>query len=147
MTIRDKSGNVLVALHSGRDLSEQVLRNAQFAGLELEGFCFDSADLAGADFTGSDLYGANLMDARCDDCSFRNADLRGAAFFRASLRRADLRNARLGPNNMLTPSDVSGVDFTDALLEGADFTAASYDTETKFPAGFDPLQRGLHLDS
>lgn len=147
MTILDKSGNVLVTAHAGRDLSEQVLRGAQLAGLELEGFSFDSADLTGADFTDADLYGANFMDACCDDCSFVNADLRGAAFFRASFRRADLRNARLGLNNMLTPSDVSAVDFTDALLEGAEFTGARYDIETKFPGGFDPIQRGLCLDS
>ena len=73
------------------------------------------------------------------------ADLRGASFFRASFRRADFRQARLCLDNLLGSTDVSGLDFSDALLDEADFTGAIYDTGTKFPVGFNPLQRGLRL--
>ena len=68
---------------------------------------------------------ATLVEVRLDGSVLVGADLTGAALDRASLR---------------------GTDFRDAILQGASFVGAIYDDQTKFPAGFDPVARGLIKD-
>jgi uncharacterized protein YjbI with pentapeptide repeats len=120
-----------------------IIWNAYLANRELEGICFDSSDLRGSDFTGADLYGANLSDGNFDSCVFVGADLRWAYMYRASFRNADMRDVRFSLSELASPLDLSSVDFSNANLDGADFTGAIYDSETVFPDGFDPAARGL----
>jgi uncharacterized protein YjbI with pentapeptide repeats len=120
-----------------------VIRNAQLAGCELEGISFDSSDLQGSDFSGADLYGAILTDSNFDSCLFVRADLRSAFMFRVSFRYADLRGARFSLDEMGGPMIFRAIDFSNANLDEADFTGAFYDTDTVFPSGFKPEERGL----
>jgi uncharacterized protein YjbI with pentapeptide repeats len=56
-----------------------------------------------------------------------------------------LTGARFGLDELGGGLRLIGVDFTNAILDGADFTGATYDSGTIFPHGFDPAQRGLIL--
>jgi uncharacterized protein YjbI with pentapeptide repeats len=145
MEIYDKTGK-LIASSSPPDkrvFDNMVIRDACLSNHELEGISFDGSDLQGSDFNGSDLYGANLSDSKCDFCSFVNADLRNSFMFRTSFRNADMRSARFSLDEMGGGLILNSVDFSDANLEGADFTGAIYDSETIFPKGFNPQARGM----
>jgi len=120
-----------------------VIRNAHLAGMELEGISFDGSDLRGSDFTGSDLYGAFLCDSNFESCRFTNADLRSAFIHNDNFRGADLRGARLCKDEMGGGLRIYQSDFTNAILDGADFAGAAYDSMTIFPEGFDPTEHGL----
>jgi uncharacterized protein YjbI with pentapeptide repeats len=145
MEIYDKSGVVIATSKppDTRIFDNMVIRNASLAGCELEGISFDGSDLQGSDFTGADLYGAILSDSNFDSCAFVDADLRYAYMYKVSFRHADMRRARFSLNELGGPLRMSAVDFSNANLEGADFTGAIYDSETIFPQGFDPEGRGL----
>jgi hypothetical protein len=41
------------------------------------------------------------------------------------------------------PMIFRAIDFSNANLDEADFTGAFYDTDTVFPSGFKPEERGL----
>jgi uncharacterized protein YjbI with pentapeptide repeats len=145
MEICDKSGVVIAKSNppDTRIFDNMVIRNASLASRELEGISFDGSDLQGSDFTGADLYGAILSDSNFDRCVFMDADVRYAHMFRVSFRHADMRCARFSLDEMGGSLLLSAVDFSEANLEGADFTGAVYDSETIFPAGFNPEERGL----
>jgi uncharacterized protein YjbI with pentapeptide repeats len=145
MIIYDRNRNVIATSNppDGRLFENMIIRNALLAGLELEGISFDGSDLRGSDFSGSDLYGANLSDTNLESCKFVNADLRSAFISRVSFRNADLRGARFSLDEMGGALSLNEVDFSDANLDGADFTGAIYDSMTVFPSGFNPEIRGL----
>ncbi len=82
------------------------------------------ANLSNADLEGADLRGADL----------RNADLRNADLEGADLRGADLRNANL-----------RGANLRGANLRGANLLNATFNKETVFPKGFDPVSCGMKL--
>jgi hypothetical protein len=95
------------------------------------------ARLGHAQLDGADLRGAHLefMDCRTDEApyaSFERADFRGAKLMRARFGEANLREAHL-----------EGADLTGALLKQAAVAGALYDSRTVFPAGFDPVARGM----
>jgi uncharacterized protein YjbI with pentapeptide repeats len=72
--LRNVAGEVIATFNdrAGRcDLSEQVLHNADFRGMTLEGALFDDADLTGAAFTGVELYWASFFRA---NLTIRRAD-------------------------------------------------------------------------
>jgi hypothetical protein len=66
--------------------------------------------------------------------------LRGMTFTACDFRGADLRSTDLA-NSYLWECDFTGADLTDAVLTGATF-----DTFTRWPAGFNPQAHGAHLD-
>ena len=101
----------------GEDLREVDWRNAKLVGADLSGALLYGADLSNADLTGALLVGA---------------DLYGATLSGAVLRDADLRNAKLRAV-ALSNADLTGADLSDADLNGA-----TYDAETRWPAGFEP---------
>jgi len=145
MEIRNKSGDLIFTLEDKvpRHLNELDLREANFSFLDLMGVSFDDSDLTGSDFTHANLYWANLSDAKCDDCIFIGADLRGAIFFRTSLQGAKLQVANFGVDMLGGHTDLADVDLSTALLTGANLTGATFNAETKFPPGFDPLKHGM----
>jgi uncharacterized protein YjbI with pentapeptide repeats len=145
MEIYDKSGTLIATSNppDTRFFDGMVIRNASLAGRELEIIHFDGSDLQGSDFTGADLYGAILMDSNFDHCVFRDADLRCAHMYKVSFRHADMRGVRFSLDQMGGALVLSAVDFSGANLDGADFTGAVYDSETIFPEGFNPEERGL----
>jgi uncharacterized protein YjbI with pentapeptide repeats len=122
-----------------------IIRNALLAGCELEVIHFDGSDLQGSDFSGADLYGAILSDSNFDSCPFVQADLRSAFMYRVSLCNADMRGARFSLDQMGGALVLRSVDFSNANLDEADFTGALYDSDTIFPNGFNPEERGLKI--
>jgi uncharacterized protein YjbI with pentapeptide repeats len=147
--ICDKNGNLIATSNpeETRIFDHMVIRNAQLASCELEGISFDGSDLRGSDLSGADLYGAFLCDSNFDSCLFVQADLRSAFMFRVSFRNADMRGARFSLDQMGGALLLSAVDFSNANLDDADFTGALYDSDTIFPKGFNPEERGLKLQT
>ena len=145
MEIYDKSGALIATSNppDARIFDRMIIRNASLAGRELEGISFDGSDLQGSDFTEADLYGAFLCDSNFESCVFTDADLRSAFMHKVSFRHADMRRARLSLNEMGGSLTLNAVDFSNANLDGADFAGAVYDSETIFPQGFNPEERGL----
>jgi uncharacterized protein YjbI with pentapeptide repeats len=86
----------------------------------------EADSLAEADLSGAFLLGADLTGMQCTGASFRNAKLARATFHEADLRGADLR----------------GADLRGATLSGADLSDARFDTQTRWPSGFDPHASG-----
>jgi len=147
MEIYDKDGKRIAVSNppDKRIFDNMVIRNASLAGRELEIIHFDGSDLQGSDFSGADLYGAILMDSNFDYCVFRDADLRSAHMYKVSFRHADMRRAQFSLDQMGGSLVLTAVDFSGANLDGADFTGAIYDSDTVFPDGFNPEDRGLKL--
>ena len=147
MEIYDQRGKLIATSDppDTRIFDGMVIRNAFLAGRELELIHFDGSDLWGSDFIGADLYGATLTESNFDHCAFADADLRSAFMYKVSFRHADMRRALFSLDQMGGPLVLRAVDFSDANLEGADFTGALYDSDTVFPVGFNPEARGLKL--
>jgi uncharacterized protein YjbI with pentapeptide repeats len=147
MTIYDKDCRVIAISNppESRIFDNMVIHDACLAGLELEGISFDDSDLRGSDFTGTELYGAFLANTNFEGCAMVGADLRFSFIHHVNFRNADLRNARFSLSNVGGGQLIFESDFTNANLDGADFTGASYDSLTIFPEGFDPAERGAQL--
>jgi hypothetical protein len=98
----------------------------------LPGAACGHAQLAGADLRGALL---DNLDCRTNDrpyTDFEGADFRGASLRKAQFGKANLRGAHL-----------ENADLTEAKLERAELQGATYNSETDFPAGFDPDVWGL----
>lgn len=91
----------------------------------------------------------DLQRLRLEGVFWPDLDARGVDFYGSSLIACSLRNARL--NNAI----LYDVDLSKAVLHGADLTGAnltkvklsgsSYNSATKWPAGFDPVRAGAVL--
>jgi uncharacterized protein YjbI with pentapeptide repeats len=99
------------------------LKGRNFAGQNLTGGVFVSAEMRGVDFSGanmtnamltmgvllkSNLAGANLTGALADRATFDEADLTNAILTEATLTRSRFYGAK-----------ITGADFTDALIDRA----------------------------
>ena len=145
MKIYNKSGEVIASSvpTESRNFENMLIRGARMVNLELEGISFRGSDLTGSDFTGSDLYGSTLDETNMSCCKMQGVDLRNSYIDGVCFRGADLGNARLSRNELGGGLMLCAADFTDANLDGADFSGAIYDAATVFPEGFDPDQRGM----
>jgi uncharacterized protein YjbI with pentapeptide repeats len=143
MLIRRKDGSRLIDTGASLDLSGQNLRDMDFKGGILEGGDLSDSDLRGADFSGAELYGTYLYRADCTECNFAGALLRGVVLDEATLTEVNLEGTRLLRNNMGTSCSLLGADLRDANLATTVFTGCEYDSSTLFPAGFDPVARGM----
>jgi Pentapeptide repeats (8 copies) len=65
--------------------------------------------------------------------------------YRVSFRNADMRGARFSLDQMGGALVLRSVDFSNANLDEADFTGALYDSDTIFPNGFNPEEKGLKI--
>ena len=81
-------------------------------------------DLGGANFEGAQIVGSEGQP--------------GGNFVRANLTGANLRDANFSRVN-LGEANLTGADLT-----GTDFTDARFNSQTKWPEGFDPLTTGAH---
>jgi uncharacterized protein YjbI with pentapeptide repeats len=146
------------------DLSKADLTGASFQWAKLQRVKFTDADLSGAsmvaatleecDLNGAKLTGVDFTGVRLTGSRLPGADLSGQLLAGAVLQGADLSGARL-TNVDLRRADLStqhavtrlqGADLTGALLDGAILAGAQYDCKTRWPAGFDPMQRGAVYD-
>jgi uncharacterized protein YjbI with pentapeptide repeats len=126
------------------------------AGLWLARHHGQGADLRGAVLYATDLTNVDLRDADLQGADLHDARLRGATLWSTCLAGADLRHADLrgvsGVSVNLHSASLDGADLAGATLTGADLSdtrltstrlaGAIYDPRTRWPAGFDPRQRG-----
>jgi len=112
--------------HSRLDYSGGNLRHARIIGGDLHDAILPEADMVDADLRDSNLTGADLSGA-----NLKGADLRGAILWGGKLSRAVMQKVRL-----------EGTDLRKAVLVGVDLTDAVYNSETKWPSGFDPGEAG-----
>jgi uncharacterized protein YjbI with pentapeptide repeats len=144
-TIRDRNGNdiSLDGDLNGVDFDSTNLSGIDLSDKVMEGAMFADADLSRANLESSDLYWAVFFRAKLYDVNLRCARLCGADFALSDLSRADLRGANLGLDNLGGATQLQGANLSTSLVDGTDFTGAKYDSETRFPADFDPLARGM----
>lgn len=102
------------------------LRGASFVGVSLRGACLWGEDLTEASFQGVDLRQAYLRAAILDGADLRGAEMEQTVLMGARLRNADLRGANL----------------TGTFLKTVDLEGALYDDRTRWPARFQPSERG-----
>lgn len=104
------------------DLSFAHLDYANLSNVITFAVHFTAASMFGADLNHAGLTRADLDKARLEGADLTGADLTGADLSQADLSRAYLR----------------GADLTDAQLTGAHLRGITYDSSTKWPAGFTP---------
>lgn len=132
--------NLQLTVGLRRVLSDIDLRGRNLSGFYLGGKIMRRAQLGGANLDRAVLAGADLREAELSDTSLRavtfaRADMRGASFIGANLREATFEQARLDDAEfaqaVLRSADLS-------LARGgatADFSQATYDRGTQWPAG------------
>jgi Pentapeptide repeats (8 copies) len=143
----------------GKGADEGHFERANFAGAQLERADLDLAHLTGAnlehadlteailtraDLTGAHLEEATLTEADLAEATLTGAHLEGATLTKAILFEATLTGAILVGAN-LTGADLTGTDLTEATLFEASLTDSVYDSETRWPDGFDPKAEGARL--
>jgi len=103
-------------------------KQADLSGADLNGAVLIRADLSGADLNGANLSGADLNGANLSGVNLSRADLSGADLSGADLSRADLNGANLSGANLrradLSGADLSGADLSRANLSKADLSEA-----------------------
>src|SRR5262249_19616597 len=98
----------------------------------------NDCDLRGASFRGADLRRAKLLNVRAARADFTEARLGRARMSPCDLRGASFANADLTGAH-LDFADVRGADFSSACLGRAVLSHATYDEQTRWPEGFQPL--------
>jgi uncharacterized protein YjbI with pentapeptide repeats len=141
MLIRRKDGTVLADTDS--DVNERDLRDAVIRGVFLRVVDFSDSDLRGADFSGAHLYGTYFYRANCSECNFTGALLQGVVLDEVNLSKANFVDARLVADNMGSTCSLQGADLRSTNLANVVLTGCKYDSITLFPAGFDPVGRGM----
>jgi uncharacterized protein YjbI with pentapeptide repeats len=126
-----RAGLIMASNLAGLIMVDQDLRGVELDFRNLKNANLSGSDLSGGSFQGSNLSGADLRRANLKNVSFHSTDLRGAKFESANLPEVRFRRARL-----------EGVNFEGTKPAGANFDRATYDSTTKWPAGFDPVKHG-----
>jgi uncharacterized protein YjbI with pentapeptide repeats len=148
----DLRGAHLVKVDLGpqvREVSDDT-RSYGIQGADLTDANFTNADLREAEmfsthgrrviFSHANLCKASMIGANFRDASFYEAGLYGVVI-PESLRSADLRGTDL------RRASLSGTDLREARLSGARLEGATYDDQTKWPKGFDPVKAGARYDA
>jgi len=125
-------------------LGQANLKNAHLLEANLQSTRLIGANLQGAYLREANLQRAILRKANLQNTDFRYAILRDADFFNADLSDAVFRNAILERVDfgeaILLRANLEGSDLTDVQLNGA-----KYNSDTKWPGGFDPKGAGAIL--
>jgi uncharacterized protein YjbI with pentapeptide repeats len=158
----------------GADLREANLHWANLAGANLTGAKYNSqtkwpedfdyansgaigpeSNLSGVNLSGANLSKANLRWANLSQADLSQADLSQADLSQADLSQADLREADLSESGLreadlsganLRETDLRGANLSKANLRGADLSGARYNSQTKWPEGFDYENSGAISD-
>ena len=112
-------------------LQSASLSSRNFSGEDLEGAVLREIDFHDSYFMGANLRCVDFSGANLSECFFNDAILDGACLANTSLRSAYLRNARL-----------CGADLTGACLDQADLQGTIYNSQTKWPQGYDVESSG-----
>jgi uncharacterized protein YjbI with pentapeptide repeats len=111
----------------------------------LEGANFSGADLSDANLEGGDLYWAIFFQANLQRCRLNHANLAGGDFKNANLSYADLSDAYLGKDNLGGVSQLEGANLSNCQTERTVFFGATYNNETIFPVGLNPIDHNMRL--
>ena len=152
-----QTGAVLIESRDG-NLTDQDIAGVSLVGASLSGLNLRWLDLRDRDVAGADLRHAVLTGAKLSGARLSGANLESANLANAQLYQADLRQARLASANLtgadLRGADLRGTDFVgrsatlvlwDQELGRAQFTGAICDATTRWPIGFDYVERGCVL--
>lgn len=100
--------------------NNRAIYDEDFSHRDMRADSFDHATLRDSDFSYSNLQGVRFFSANLSGVNFEGADLRNADLESTRLTRANLTNALLGgafmTNTLLEGADITGADFTNALL-------------------------------
>jgi len=128
-------GATFEAWRRGQDLSYKNLSRHNFLKANLRGANLLSANLKGANLQRVDLSFAAL------DANLSRANLKGALLYRANLYEALLVGADLRGCD-LRQARLQAADLRGALLKDADMRGAEFDSQTKWPRGFNATLQG-----
>lgn len=115
----------------GADLTRTQIEDVIFEGTLLSDARFDGAVITRGQFYDVEAYGASFRDATLKQVSFLGTNLSQSAFQKAVLESAVFKR-----DNVDHPTDLTGANFSETDLGGAEFRGALYDDETQFPPGF-----------
>jgi uncharacterized protein YjbI with pentapeptide repeats len=97
------------------------LTGRSFAGEDLNGGVFVSAEMRDADLHGANLKGAMFTKANLYGADLSDTDLTDALIDRVTLFKSNLRNANLTgatlTSTIIQETDITNVDFSDALID------------------------------
>ena len=96
---------------TGRSFAGEDLNGAIFVSAEMRDVNLKGANLAGSMFTKANLYGADLSDT-----DLSNSLIDRVTLFKANLRNANLTGATL-TSTLIDKTDITNADFTDALVD------------------------------
>jgi uncharacterized protein YjbI with pentapeptide repeats len=118
------------------NLSGAVLEDATLEGLRIEDSGFSEVAarclrVSNCEFRKSRLYGADLRDAVFENVVFNDTIVNGGDASGATFVSCDLRGLRFGEED-----DAGGV-------VAPKLSGARYDSDTRFPEGFDPAAHGM----
>lgn len=115
--------DLTLAVVSKPNYSRIDLKGRDFAGQDLTGGVFVSAEMRGVNFSGANLTNAMLTMGVLLKTNLAGANLTGALADRATFDEADLTNAILTEATLTRSrfygAKVTGADFTDALIDRA----------------------------
>ncbi len=141
---------------------------SKFIGANFINSSLDKADLRGVDFTSAKFknttvlltqydcdtkwpqgyrageHGAVLANSDCIPEDYSPPELASLDLSNADMRDLNLKSVNLKGAN-LRGTILSSSDLSSAILDDADLTLASFDCETKWPEGFDPIKAGAYL--
>ncbi len=120
----------------GADLSEAKLERVELDHAKLVGANLRKANLYWATLLSADLRGANLSEAHLKHAYLMGAELSQTDLSGANLSGACLSSADLDISYLLTRSE------SEANLQGDNLRRVQYDSQTKWPIGFDPTSAG-----
>lgn len=100
---------------------------------------FINVDLSGFDLSNSDLSETNFARSKFINTKLIKANLTGSKLKDTDFRGADLSGANLS-SSIDSQTDLSGADFSEAIIKGVVWNGGLYDCKTKFPKGFNPTE-------
>jgi uncharacterized protein YjbI with pentapeptide repeats len=113
--------DITLAVGSQTNYSRINLTDRDFAGQDLTGGVFVSAEMRGVNFSGANLTNAMLTMGVLLKTNLSGANLTGALADRATFDEADLTNAILTEATLTRSrfygAKITGADFTDALID------------------------------
>jgi uncharacterized protein YjbI with pentapeptide repeats len=134
---------------SAAKLSTANLSEANLGKAKLSPAYLDGADLSGANLNLAVLSKAILVEANLGRAILIEANLNLTTLNKANLKRANLVKANLHEAYLkeanLSEAKLNEANLTKADLSGATLTGATYDTDTQWPPGFDPIAAGAIL--
>src|SRR5262245_30081761 len=118
---------------AGSFFSGTTLTNAYFGQVTLSGSLISGTQMSGADLTQTHAPGANFRFTTLVGADFKNADLSNGTFLSCTLSDTSFRGANL--SGTFFNSVLGGVDFTDAIIAGADLRGQAGSGARDFTAG------------